>query len=129
MIVHVLRFAFEEGATGAVREHVLVMMRRTASAVSVASATVGRGLGEEGGGVHAYCVGIAGLDALRRYMHDPLHVAGDPQVAPRPAGIAFGPDLFDDVAADLAARILALHEDKAALHPHGAAGLAALLTA
>ncbi|MFF2546740.1 Dabb family protein [Kitasatospora sp. NPDC058063] len=129
MIIHMLRFAFKETATEEDRAHVLAVMRRTASVESVAFSTVGRSLDATGGFTHAYCVAIPDLPALRRYMHDPVHLAGDPQIMPHLARIAIGPDLSDDPAPDLAAQVLALHEEKVALHPEWAAELAPLLAA
>ncbi|MFF2953101.1 Dabb family protein [Kitasatospora sp. NPDC057965] len=129
MIVHMLRFAFKETATDEEREHVLVQMRRTASVESVVFSTVGQNLGDPDGFTHAYCVGIPDLPALRRYMHDPVHLAGDPEILPHLARIAIGPDLSDDMTPALAGRILALHEEKVALYPEWAAELAPLLAA
>ncbi|GAA1387791.1 hypothetical protein GCM10009639_13350 [Kitasatospora putterlickiae] len=129
MIVHMLRFAFKETATAEDREHVLAVMRRTASVESVAFSTVGQNLGDPDGFTHAYCVGIPDLRALRRYMHDPVHLAGDPQIMPHLARIAIGPDLSDDMAPTLAEEILALHDEKVTLHPEWAAELAPLLAA
>ncbi|MFE7194325.1 Dabb family protein [Kitasatospora sp. NPDC057541] len=129
MIVHMLRFAFKETATDEEREHVLARMRRTASVESVVFSTVGENLGDPDGFTHAYCVGIPDLPALRRYMHDPVHLAGDPEILPHLARIAIGPDLSDDMTPALAGRILALHEEKVALYPEWAAELAPLLAA
>ncbi|MFB7477215.1 Dabb family protein [Kitasatospora sp. NPDC056184] len=129
MIVHMLRFAFKETATDEDRERVLAAMRRTASVESVAFSTVGQNLGGPDGFTHAYCVGIPDLPALRRYMHDPVHLAGDPQILPHLARLAIGPDLSDDMTPALAEGILALHEEKVALYPEWAAELAPLLAA
>lgn len=129
MIVHILRFAFKETATEDERAHVLTVMRRTASLESVSFSTVGQNLGDPDGLTHAYCVGIPDLPALRRYMHDPVHLAGDPQIMPYLAKIAIGPDLSDDMTPTLAQEILSLHEEKVALYPEWAAQLGPLLTA
>lgn len=129
MIVHMLRFTFKETATEEEREHVLAAMRRTASVESVSFSTVGQSLGDPDGFSHAYCVGIADLAALRRYMHDPVHLAGDPQILPYLARIAIGPDVSDDMTPTLAEDILALHEEKVALYPEWAADLGPLLAA
>lgn len=129
MIVHMLRFTFKETATEEEREHVLAAMRRTASVESVSFSTVGQSLGDPDGFSHAYCVGIADLPALRRYMHDPVHLAGDPQILPYLARIAIGPDVSDDMTPTLAEDILALHEEKVALYPEWAADLGPLLAA
>ncbi|WTX00054.1 Dabb family protein [Streptomycetaceae bacterium NBC_01309] len=129
MIVHMLRFAFKEAATEEEREHVLAVMRRTASVESVSYSTVGQNLGDPDGFTHAFCVGIADLPALRRYMHDPVHLAGDPQIIPHLAKLAIGPDLSDDMTPTLAGDILAMHEEKVALYPEWAAELGPLLAA
>ncbi|WP_331744056.1 Dabb family protein [Kitasatospora sp. NBC_01300] len=127
MIVHMLRFAFKDSATEEDRERVLALMRRTAAVESVSFSTVGPALGTQDGFTHAYCVGIADLAALRRYMHDPVHLAGDPQIMPHLARIAIGPDLSDDPDPGLAAKVLGLHEEKTALYPQWAEQLGPLL--
>lgn len=129
MIVHMLRFSFKETATEAEREHVLAVMRRTASVESVSFSTVGQNLDDTEDFTHAYCVGIADLPALRRYMHDPVHLAGDPEIMPHLARLAIGPDLSDDMTPTLAREILALHDEKVALYPEWAAELGPLLAA
>ncbi|MFI5551950.1 Dabb family protein [Streptomyces sp. NPDC051738] len=128
MIVHTLRFAFKDGTTEEQKAQVLALMRRTASVESVSFATVGQSLGDPAEGLtHAYCVGIEDLAALERYMHDPVHLAGDPEILPHLAKISIGPDLSDDMAPELAGAIMALHERKAAMHPEWAAQLEPLL--
>ncbi|AZM51357.1 stress protein [Streptomyces sp. WAC 01529] len=129
MIVHMLRFTFKETATEEDREHVLAVMRRTAAVESVSFSTVGQSLADPEGFTHAYCVGIADMQALRRYMHDPVHLAGDPQIMPHLARIAIGPDLSDDMSPTLNRDVLALHEEKVALYPEWAAQLGPLLAA
>ncbi|MFD4996196.1 Dabb family protein [Streptomyces buecherae] len=129
MIVHMLRFAFKESVTEEERERVLEVFRRTAAVESVSFSTVGQNLGDPDGLTHAFCVGIADLPALRRYMHDPVHLAGDPQIMPYLARIAIGPDLSDDMSPTLARDVLALHEEKVALYPEWAAELTPLLAA
>ncbi|QKW50999.1 Dabb family protein [Streptomyces buecherae] len=129
MIVHMLRFAFKESVTEEERERVLEVFRRTAAVESVSFSTVGQNLGDPDGFTHAFCVGIADLPALRRYMHDPVHLAGDPQIMPYLARIAIGPDLSDDMSPTLARDVMALHEEKVALYPEWAAELTPLLVA
>lgn len=105
MIVHTLRFAFKDGTTEEQKAQVLALMRRTASVESVSFATVGQSLGDRAEGLtHAYCVGVEDLEALERYMHDPVHLAGDPEIIPHLAKIAIGPDLSDDMAPSWPAR-------------------------
>ncbi|MFE3029379.1 Dabb family protein [Nocardia tengchongensis] len=121
MIVHVLRFRFRDETTEEQRAEVLATMRRTAGVESVRFATVGQNLGEPSEGfTHAYCVGIEDLDALERYMHDPVHLAGDPLIAPHFAKLAIGPDLSDDMDPDLGAKIIAMHQRKSETYPEWA---------
>ncbi|MGW6909116.1 Dabb family protein [Streptomyces sp. NPDC054940] len=128
MIVHTLRFAFKDGTTDEQKAQVLALMRRTASVESVSFATVGQSLGDPAEGLtHAYCVGIEDLAALERYMHDPVHLAGDPEILPHLAKISIGPDVSDDMAQELADEIMALHEKKAAMYPEWAAQLGPLV--
>ncbi|WP_339429541.1 Dabb family protein [Nocardia spumae] len=122
MIVHTLRFAFRDEATEADREQVLALMRRTAAVESVSFSTVGRTVvsDPESGYTHAYCVAIADLDALERYMYDPTHVAGDPEIIPHLAKLHIGPDVSDDPDPELSAKILAINEGKLAAYPEWA---------
>ncbi|HZX06949.1 Dabb family protein [Kribbella sp.] len=78
MIVNLLRIRFKDGVTVAEQEEVLAVMRRTASLESVAFGAVGKDFGNpEDGFTHSYLAAIPDLDALERYMHDPVHLAGD----------------------------------------------------
>ena len=78
MIINLLRFSFKPGVSEADRAEVLAAMRRTASVESVAFSTVGQDLGDPTEGfTHAYLTAIPDLDALERYMHDPVHLRGD----------------------------------------------------
>lgn len=126
-IVHTLRFAFKDDVSDEDKENVLEVMRRTAAVDSVVFSAVGQNLGAQDGFTHAYCVGIEDLAALREYMHDPVHLAGDPQIMPHLAKLAIGPDMSDDPSPDLAARIGALHEEMVAMYPQWAADLTPLL--
>ncbi|WP_372666380.1 Dabb family protein [Amycolatopsis kentuckyensis] len=83
MIVNLLRFRFRDDVTEAGRDAVLAAMRRTAGVESAAFGTVGRDLGDPAEGyTHAYCVGVPDLAALERYLHDPVHLAGDDVILP-----------------------------------------------
>ncbi|WP_431957229.1 Dabb family protein [Nocardia lijiangensis] len=118
MIVHLLRFAFRDEATEKQKADVLAAMRRTAAVESVSFSAVGQHLGDPAAGyTHGYCVGIADLAALERYMHDPVHLAGDPGIIPHLAKLAIGPDVSDDMDPDLGAEIMAMHERKLAMYP------------
>ncbi|MFI6363563.1 Dabb family protein [Nocardia sp. NPDC050630] len=121
MIVHMLRFGFREETTDAQKAEVLALMKRTASVESVSFATVGQNLGDvRDGFTHAYCVGIEDLDAMERYMHDPVHLAGDPQIVPHFQKIAIGPDVSDEPDPELRDKIMALHNAKLAKYPEWA---------
>ncbi|WP_328409801.1 Dabb family protein [Nocardia sp. NBC_00403] len=121
MIVHLLRFGFRDEATDADRAAVLALMKRTAAVESVSFSSVGQNLGDGADGfTHAYCVGIEDLDALERYMHDPVHLDGDPQIIPHLAKIAIGPDVSDDTDPELRDKIMALNAAKVAKYPEWA---------
>ncbi|QBS43205.1 Dabb family protein [Nocardia sp. CS682] len=121
MIVHLLRFGFRDETTDEQKAEVLATMRRTASVESVSFATVGQNLGDVSEGLtHAYCVGIEDLAALERYMHDPVHLDGDPQIIPHVAKLAIGPDVSDAPDPALRAKIMALHEAKLQKYPERA---------
>ncbi|MFJ9367677.1 Dabb family protein [Nocardia sp. NPDC101769] len=118
MIVHVLRFRFRDESTEQQRAEVLAAMRRTASVESVSFATVGQSLGDPAEDLtHAYCVGIEDLAALERYLHDPVHLAGDPEIAPHFAKLVIGPDISDDPDPELSDKIQALHRRKVEMYP------------
>ncbi|MGX2994406.1 Dabb family protein [Streptomyces sp. JNUCC 64] len=126
MIVHILRFSFRDGTTPAEREEVLAAMRRTAAVESTAFGAVGRDIGDPAEGfTHAYCVGIADLAALERYLHDPVHLRGDDVIIPRLARLA-SVRLSDDPDPELADRIAALHLAKRARYPEWARALDAI---
>jgi hypothetical protein len=121
MIVHLLRFGFRDEATDAERAEVLALMKQTAAVESVSFSSVGQNLGDAAAGLtHAYCVGIEDLSALERYLHDPVHLEGDPQIIPHLAKIAIGPDVSDELDPGLRDKIMALHEAKLAKYPEWA---------
>ncbi|MGW7681872.1 Dabb family protein [Kribbella sp. NPDC054772] len=81
MIVNVLRFRFKAGVSAVEQEEVLTVMRRTAGVDSVTFGAVGKDFGNpEDGFTHAYLSAVPDLDALERYMHDPVHLTGDDQI-------------------------------------------------
>jgi hypothetical protein len=81
VIVNVLRLTLRADITDDERVEVLEALRRTASLESVSFSTVGEEFGDSG--VIGYVVGIADIAALERYMHDPVHLAGDDIILPR----------------------------------------------
>ncbi|MFI2665237.1 Dabb family protein [Micromonospora carbonacea] len=117
MIVHILRFRFKDETTEAEQAEVLATLRRAASIDPVSFSTVGQDLGDPAEGyTHAYCVGIADLAALERYLHDPVHLAGDAVILPRLAALA-GVRLSDDPDPDLGDKIMRMHLAKVAAYP------------
>jgi hypothetical protein len=78
MIVNLLRIRFKDGVSVEEQEEVLAVMRRTASLGMVAFGAVGKDFGNPADGfTHSYLAAIPDLDALERYMHDPVHLGGD----------------------------------------------------
>jgi len=121
MIVHMLRFGFRDETSQEQKARVLALMRRTSTVESVSFSAVGQHLGDPTEGfTHGYCVGIADLAALERYMYDPIHLAGDPDIIPHLSRLAIGPDVSDDLDPDLAAKIMAVHDRKLADYPEWA---------
>lgn len=117
MIVNVLRFRFREGTTPEQEAEVLAAMRRTASLEWVTFSAVGRDIGDPAEGfTHTYLVGIADLEALERYMHDPVHLAGDDVILPHLDRLV-GVRMSDDADPEVAAKVAALHGAKAARYP------------
>jgi len=81
MIVNILRFRFKDGVSDEEKAEVLAAMRRTASLESVAFGVVGPDFGGAAAGfTHSYLAAVPDLAALERYMHDPVHLAGDDPV-------------------------------------------------
>ncbi|QFZ21718.1 Dabb family protein [Saccharothrix syringae] len=116
MIVNLLRFRFREGTTPDQEAEVLAAMRRTASLDSAAFGVVGHDIGDPAEGfTHTYLVGIPDLDALERYMHDPVHIAGDEVILPHLARLAAVRMSDDDP--DVAAKVAELHLAKVAKYP------------
>ncbi|MBF6175920.1 Dabb family protein [Nocardia blacklockiae] len=117
MIVNVLRFRFKDSADAATRAAVLAAMRRTASVESVSFGTVGQDLGDPAEGfTHAYCVGVADLEALERYLYDPVHLAGDFEILPHLERLVPA-RLSDDPDPELGARIADMVARKVRTYP------------
>ena len=97
---------------------VLATMRRTASIESVAFSTVGQDLGGPAEGfTHAYLAAIPDLDALERYMHDPVHLKGDEFLLGQLAKLS-AVRLSDDLDPELHQAIYAMHDRKVGMYPH-----------
>ncbi|HEY3559486.1 MAG TPA: Dabb family protein [Kribbella sp.] len=84
MIINLLRIRFKDGVTVEEQEEVLAVMRRTASLESVAFGAVGKDFGNPADGfTHSYLAAIPDLEALERYMYDPVHIDGDELILDR----------------------------------------------
>ncbi|GGL35679.1 Dabb family protein [Nocardia jinanensis] len=117
MIVNILRFSFKDGVTQEVQADVLERMRRTASVDSVEFGVVGRDIGDPRDGfTHAFTAAVADLAALERYLHDPVHLAGDPHILPYFARLS-AVRLSDDPDPELTAKIEDLHLQKVRTYP------------
>ncbi|MGC7094547.1 Dabb family protein [Amycolatopsis lurida] len=123
MIVNILRFSFKDGTSEESKETVLTAMRRTASVESVSFSTVGQDIGDPAEGfTHTYLAGIADLAALERYMHDPVHLAGDWEILPHIQRMS-AVRCSDDLDPELSAKVMALHQAKVAKYPDWAQAL------
>jgi hypothetical protein len=117
VIVNVLRFSFRPEVPEEEKAEVLAAMRRTASTESVSFATVGQDLGDPAEGfTHAYLVAVPDLNALERYMHDPVHLAGDEYILGRLAKLS-AVRLSDDPTPDLPQTIFSMHGRKVEMYP------------
>lgn len=129
MIVNILRFSFKDETTEEQKTAVLTAMRRTATVDSTSFSTVGQDLGNPADGyTHAYCVGIPDLDALERYLHDPIHLAGDFEILPHFARLS-AVRLSDDMDPELGEKVVAMALRKIAKYPQWAELLASIPTA
>jgi hypothetical protein len=79
----------------------------------VSFSTVGEELGDPTGRVIGYVVGIADIGALERYMHDPVHIAGDDIILPR---VAHG-SAVRFASEPVGEQVFAVAEAKAAKYP------------
>ena len=117
MIINLLRFCFKHGVSDEEKTEVLAAMRRTASVESVAFSTVGQDLGDPADGfTHAYLTAIPDLDALERYMHDPVHLNGDEFILGRLAKQS-AVRLSDDLDPELPQAIYAIYDRKVGMYP------------
>ncbi|WP_024805743.1 Dabb family protein [Nocardia sp. BMG51109] len=129
MIINLLRFSFKPGVTGQEQEQVLAAMRRTASVESTVFSTVGPDLGDPAEGfTHAYLTAIPDLDALERYMHDPVHVEGDHYILPRLAK-QYAVRFSDESNPELPEKIYAIYKRKVEMYPEWGSEVEALFAA
>ncbi|GAB2686582.1 Dabb family protein [Nocardia thraciensis] len=126
MIVNVLRFRFKDSADADTRASVLAAMRRAASMESVSFGTVGQDLGDPADGfTHAYLAAVADLEALERYLYDPVHLAVDTEILPHLERLS-PVRLSDDPDPGLAQAITRMHLRKAHAYPEWRRMLAAI---
>ena len=118
MIVNVLRIRFKDGVSVEEQEEVLAVMRRTASLESVAFGAVGKDFGNpEDGFTHSYLAAIPDVAALKRYIHDPVHLSGDEQIMDKlekMSAVRFSDDPDEGIGKevyDVAARKVAMYPD------------------
>ena len=116
MIVNVLRLTLKDDTTAEQRAEVLSALRRTACLPWVAFSSVGPELADPAGLTFGYVVAVDGLSNLEKYMHDPVHLAGDDVILPRVARL--GAIRFaDDDDEELGAKVFALHQAKVSKYP------------
>lgn len=114
MILNVLRLTLKDDTTDDERTDVLAALRRTAGLPWVSFSSVGPTFDDPVS--FGYVVAIADLDALERYMHDPVHLAGDEVILPRVARLS-AVRFSDDDDPDIGAKVFALHQAKVAKYP------------
>ncbi|GAA1605510.1 hypothetical protein GCM10009804_72140 [Kribbella hippodromi] len=117
MIVNLLRIKFKAGVSVAEQEEVLAVMRRTAGLEMVAFGAVGKDFGNPADGfTHSYLAALPDLEALRRYMHHPVHLEGDDLVLDkleRMSAVRF----TDDGDAELGKAVYEIAAQKVAMYP------------
>lgn len=117
MIVNLLRIRFADGVSVEEQEEVLAVMRRTASLESVAFGAVGADFGDPADGfTHAYLAAIPDLPALERYMHDPVHLAGDELILDKLAKLS-AVRFSDDGDPEVGKAVYDLHVRKTEQYP------------
>jgi hypothetical protein len=114
VILNVLRLTLKDDTTDEQRADVLAALRRTAGLPWVSFSSVGPTFDDPLS--FGYVVAIADLDALERYMHDPVHLAGDEVILPRVARLS-AVRFADDDDPDIGAKVFALHQAKVAKYP------------
>jgi hypothetical protein len=116
VILNVLRLTLKEDTNAEQRVDVLAALRRTAGLPSVSFSSVGPEFADPTGLTYGYVVAIKDLDALEKYMHDPVHLAGDDVILPRVARLS-AVRFSDDDDPDTGAKVFALHQAKVAKYP------------
>lgn len=116
MILNVLRLTLKDDTTAEQRDDVLAALRRTASLPWVSFSSVGPDFADPTGLTFGYVVAIEDLEALEKYMHDPVHLSGDQVILPRVARLS-AVRFCDDDDPDIGAKVFALHQAKVAKYP------------
>ncbi|WP_410604691.1 Dabb family protein [Amycolatopsis sp. lyj-90] len=118
MIIQFLHFAFRQESTEEQRNRALKLIRDISAVESVSFAVHGRFIGDPAAGYsHAYSFGLADLDAVERYMYDPVHLAHDPEILPHLAKLHVGIAASDDPDPNLFTKITQIYQGKVARHP------------
>jgi hypothetical protein len=114
VILNVLRLTLKDDTTDQQRADVLSALRRTAGLPWVSFSSVGPTFDDPLS--FGYVVAIKDLEALERYMHDPVHLSGDDVILPRVARLS-AVRFADDDDPDIGAKVFALHQAKVAKYP------------
>lgn len=117
MILHVLRFRFNDHATDTDVSACLDAFREVGRADSVAFSLVGQYAGKESDNyTHSAVYAVADIHAFERYMSEPAHREADFIVHPHVTNFdAF--DVGESAGADLAARIAQVQQRRIADDP------------
>jgi stress responsive alpha/beta barrel protein len=116
VILNVLRLTLKDDTTAEQRDEVLTALRRTASLPWVAFSSVGPDFADPTGLTFGYVVAIDGLDALEKYMHDPVHLSGDDVILPRVQRLS-AVRFSDNDDPEIGTKVFALHQAKVAKYP------------
>ena len=114
VILNVLRLTLKDDTTDKQRADVLAALRRTAGLPWVSFSSVGPTFDDPFS--FGYVVAIKDLEALEKYMHDPVHLSGDDVILPRVARLS-AVRFADDEDPDIGAKVFALHQAKVAKYP------------
>jgi hypothetical protein len=116
VILNVLRLTLKDDTTDDERAEVLAALRQTASLPWVSFSSVGAEFTDPTGLTIGYVVAIKDLEALEKYMHDPVHLSGDDVILPRVERLS-AVRFSDDDDPEIGAKVFALHQAKVARYP------------
>jgi hypothetical protein len=117
VIVSVQRFTLKDDTSPEQRADVLAALRRTAGLPWVAFSSVGPEFTDPTGLTLGYVVAIDGLDNFEKYVHDPVHLAGDDVILPRVARMSAVRFADDDGDPDIGSKVFAVYQAKVAKYP------------